>query len=64
MPKLRRDKLGMKVIGDTIKHHRGVSHIVVKQDITKGQFLANLGKVCQPISKESEPKSDLKKIET
>lgn len=26
---------------------------IVKQDITKEEFLVNLGKVCQPISKES-----------
>ncbi len=31
---------------------------IVKQGITKEQFLANLGKVCQPI------KSDSEKIET
>ncbi len=36
---------------------------IVKQGITKEQFLANLGKVCQPISKESA-KSDLEKTET
>ncbi len=36
---------------------------VVKQDITKEQFLANLSKVCQPLSKESA-KSDSEKTGT
>lgn len=36
---------------------------VVKQDITKDEFLANLGKVCRPIGKESS-ESDLEKTGT
>jgi hypothetical protein len=36
---------------------------VIKQDITKDEFLANLGKVCRPIGKEST-ESDLEKTET
>jgi hypothetical protein len=36
---------------------------VVKQDITKEEFLAVLNKVCQPISKESN-ESDSEKSET
>ncbi len=36
---------------------------IVKKDITKEEFLANLGKVCQPISKEPS-ESDSKKTET
>ena len=36
--------------------------MMIKQDITKGEFLTNLEKACQPISKES--KSDSEKIET
>jgi hypothetical protein len=38
-------------------------HKIVKQDITKDEFLANLGKVCRPIGKESN-ESDLEKTET
>jgi hypothetical protein len=52
-----------KKVGYIGKHHRGVSRKVVKQEITKEEFLANLDKVCQPISKEST-KSDLEKFET
>jgi hypothetical protein len=36
---------------------------VVKQDITRDEFLANLGKVCRPTGKESS-ESDLEKTET
>ena len=36
---------------------------LVRKDITKEEFLANLGKVCRPIGKESS-ESDLKKTET
>ena len=36
---------------------------VVKQDITRDEFLANLGKVCRPIGKESS-ESDLEKTGT
>jgi hypothetical protein len=49
-----------------IEFHRKVAtrpRNVVKQDITKEKFLANLGKVCQPISKEP-PKPDSEKSET
>ena len=50
---------GRKVRADSaIKGHK-----MVKQDITKEEFLANLGKVCQPISKESA-KSDSEKSGT
>jgi hypothetical protein len=56
-----------KKVGQMAKHGRGDAIVrtrkVVKQDITKEQFLANLGKVCQPISKESS-ESDSKKSET
>ncbi len=36
---------------------------IIKQEITKEEFLTNLGKVCQPISKESS-ESDSGKSET
>lgn len=45
---------GRKVRADSaIKGHK-----MVKQDITKEDFLSNLSKVCQPINKEPA-KSDL-----
>lgn len=46
-----------------VKHLRSVSHKVVRKDITKEQFLANLNKVCQPINKEPDIKSDSEKTE-
>lgn len=40
-------------LGEIAKRHADArTRKVVKQDITKEQFLAKLGKVCQPISKE------------
>ena len=38
-------------------------HRIVKHDITKDEFIANLGKVCRPIGKETN-ESDLEKTET
>ena len=56
---------GRKIRGDMkmgdMKHDR--PRKVIKQDITKDEFLANLGKVCRPIGKESN-ESDLEKTET
>lgn len=46
-------------VGDLKRRQRKV----IKQDITKDEFLANLGKVCRPIGKESN-ESDLEKTET
>ncbi len=61
----RKGKADMKV--GTIKHHRGNLEVkprrMTKQDITKEGFLANLSKVCQPISKESS-ESGSEKSET
>ena len=48
----------MKVGGITKRPRK-----LVKQDITKDEFLANLGKVCRPICKESS-ESDSEKSET
>ncbi len=60
-----KSKADMKV--GTIKHHKGNLEArprrIVKKDITKEEFLANLSKVCQPISKESS-ESDSEKSET
>jgi hypothetical protein len=52
--------MARKIRGD-IKQER--PRKVIKQDITKDEFLANLGKVCRPIGKEPN-ESDLEKTET
>ena len=48
-------------MGDLAKRTR--VRRVVKQDITRDEFLANLGKVCRPIGNKSN-ESDLEKTET
>ena len=61
----RKGKADMKV--GTIKHHKSNLELrprrIVKKNITKGEFLDVLGKVCQPVSKESS-ESDSEKSET
>ncbi len=58
---------GNREVGQIIRHSRGDATAkprrMAKRNITKEEFLTNLGKVCQPISKESA-KSDLEKSET
>ena len=64
---------GKKIRADMIVNEMGVKHHMgktnerprklVRKDITKDEFLANLGKVCRPIGKESN-ESDLEKTET
>jgi hypothetical protein len=63
----RKVRSDMKVSGIGVKRHMGKINErprkLVRKDITKDEFLANLGKVCRPIGKESS-ESDLEKTET
>ena len=63
----RKIRSDMKVSELGVAHHMGKTNErprkLVKKDITKDEFLANLGKVCRPIGKESN-ESDLEKSET
>ncbi len=46
---------GKKIRGDKIvKDGKAKPRRIIKQEITKEQFLANLDKVCQPIKSDSE----------
>lgn len=51
--KIRADSKVGKIIGHSIADAKIRPRKVIKQDITKEEFLAVLNKVCQPISKEA-----------